>query len=293
MSSRLGARLRTGSHGPQLAGAEVGEHVAAAQRGHPGAAVDEAAGDGAPLVVGVLRDRAHRRAALHGPAAVEGRAALEGIPPEVDPARASAQTEVDLLDVVLADVPDPDVAAGAVEREAPGVAQAVGVDLGRPAAAGEGVVRRDAVLLARRARVDVDAQDLAEQGVAVLRVVVGVAGAAAVARADVEEPVRPERPCARRCGSPCGRPSRGARGRWRGSRGRWRRAGTRRPAADRRTSSCSRRRTGRCGRSPGGRPGPAGPARRPDLTSPETSRNGVPTSLPRWRTRMVPLCCTM
>ena len=67
-------------------------------------------------------------------------AALPHAPAEVDAARAAAAHEVDLLDRVLPDVADHEVAGRAVEREAPGVAQTVGVDLAaRAGLAGERV----------------------------------------------------------------------------------------------------------------------------------------------------------
>ena len=83
---------------------------------------------------------------------------------------------VDLLPAVLADVADPEVARPAVEGEAPGVPEAVGDDL--PLAA---------------ARVDVEAEELAEQRPRVLRAAVGVEGGAAVSEPEVEEAVGPER----------------------------------------------------------------------------------------------------
>ncbi len=79
-----------------------------------------------------------------------------------------------------------------VEREAPGVAQPVGPDLGPGAlAAHERVVGRDPVGPAP-ARPRVDPEDLAEQGVQRLAVAEGVAAAAAVAEGDVEAAVGPE-----------------------------------------------------------------------------------------------------
>ena len=86
-----------------------------------------------------------------------------GRQPKFAPRARALLDEVDLLDLVLADVADDEVAVGAVEREAPRVAQAVGVDLAaRARAPDERVRRRDRVRPPAR-RLRVDAQDLAQQ----------------------------------------------------------------------------------------------------------------------------------
>ena len=59
---------------------------------------------------------------------------------------AADRDAVDLFDVVLADVGEDQVAGGAVEAEAVGVAKAVGVDLGHLACVLERVADRDPVL---------------------------------------------------------------------------------------------------------------------------------------------------
>ncbi len=86
-------------------------------------------------------------------------------------------------------------AGAAVEREAPRVAQPVGVDLpARARAAHERVRARDPVRVGARAA-RVDAQELAEQGaqrLGVAAIAVLVVAAAAVAGADVHQPVGPE-----------------------------------------------------------------------------------------------------
>ena len=190
----------------QLAEAEVPVDVAPGERREPGVAHDEAARDRAEAVAGVgevdhrrrgarrpLAGGAQRRPVLRGARVRVGRRqdlALVAAPPEVQAAAPAGGRgrEVDLLAVALADVRDREVAGRAIEREAPRVAQPV-----RPDRVAERVVGRDGVG-ARRGAARVDAQDLAEQRVRALRVrgrrVVAVA---AVARADVEQPVRPER----------------------------------------------------------------------------------------------------
>ncbi len=118
---------------------------------------------------------------------------------------AVALDEVDFLEPVLAHVADPQVARLAVEAPAPGIAEAERVDFRAVLDAGavhvaervcgEWIAIRtagDAVGCAARARVHVDAQHLAEQRARVLPVAVRVAGTAAVAEPEVEEPVRPE-----------------------------------------------------------------------------------------------------
>src|SRR5205814_5909710 len=81
-------------------------------------------------------------------------------------------------------------ASGAIKRVAPGITQAVGPNLGaRIGRAEERVVRRYTV---REAGVHVDTEHLAQQGAQILRVPVGVAGAAPVTQPDIEVAVRPE-----------------------------------------------------------------------------------------------------
>ena len=119
------------------AAAEVAEHVAPAQVGQPSVAHDHAAGDRAVAAAVQALD--------HGPdvawcglARRVAAAPLERAPAEVRALAAAAAHEVDLLDLVLADVADREVARAAVEGEAPWVAQAVAVDL----AARAGAARR-------------------------------------------------------------------------------------------------------------------------------------------------------
>src|SRR5262245_2151961 len=117
------------------------------------------------------------------------RALLER-PPEVVAATDGPRQEVDLLPLRLADVAEPEVARLAIEAPAPRIADAELPDLFAPAGAVDvGIVARDRV---RRSRVDVDAQDLAEQRCAVLSVTQRVAADVSVAQGDVELPVRPE-----------------------------------------------------------------------------------------------------
>jgi hypothetical protein len=88
---------------------------------------------------------------------------LEAVPPEVGPRALASRKEVDLLDVLLPDVADHEVARAAVEREAVRVAKPVRVDLRAGAAAmDERVVVGDPV---RTASVGtrIDAEDLPEQ----------------------------------------------------------------------------------------------------------------------------------
>ncbi len=116
--------------------------------------------------------------------------AFHAAPAIVLAALARTGLEIDLLAGSLADVTDEQIAARAVEAEAPRVAQAIGPDLvecGR--VIDEGIVYWNRV---GAARVHVDAQELAEQGIEALTVVVRVIGAAAVAGGDVEIAVRPE-----------------------------------------------------------------------------------------------------
>src|SRR5690606_1341564 len=114
---------------------------------------------------------------------------------------AAALDDVDLLERVLADVAEPELAGRRIEAPAPRVPQAPREDLRaivlreigvRRAARlpGEWIVRRDPVRRGRAA--DVDPEHLAEQRAGPLRVAIRVAAGAAVTEADVEIAVRPE-----------------------------------------------------------------------------------------------------
>ena len=124
-------------------------------------------------------------------------------PPAVVTAAEARRLVVDLLEGVLADVADQHRPGAAqprrVEREAPGVADAERPDLVERRSrqrghADERVVRRSLVAAGVAVRdAHVDAQHLAEQRAGPLRLVLWIAAGAAVAHADVEIPVRPER----------------------------------------------------------------------------------------------------
>src|SRR3954471_8903486 len=112
--------------------------------------------------------------------------ALTTVPTPVRAFLIAVAREVDLLEEALAHIADPHVLGGAVERELPRVPQPEHPD--RALVAGL-VLERVARRVARPARARIDAQDLAEKHVGVLRVAMGVAAAAAVAHADVEHVV--------------------------------------------------------------------------------------------------------
>ena len=124
--------------------------------------------------------------------------ALAVAPAVVAPA-AAGRLEVDLLPRILADVADEHRARAAprrvVEAPAPGVAQAEAPDLGEDAGPPDERVRRRHVVALGIAvgHRDVDAEHLAEQRPRILRAVHRIVARSAVAHADVEIPVRPER----------------------------------------------------------------------------------------------------
>src|SRR5438132_6704255 len=185
-----------GAEAPDEAAAEVRVEVAPAQIGHAAAAVDESAGDraagrvrrlgsGAAVLrraVAVVEDGEREpghgaRGERHGEVRrVEAVQALHDVPAVVATARErGGGHEVDLLEEVLPDVGDVEVAGGAVEGVAPRVAQPLGEALGR------GGQRRD-----------VDPQQLPQVGGGALPVAHRVPAAAAVAHADVEHAVGAE-----------------------------------------------------------------------------------------------------
>src|SRR3954453_9165764 len=125
--------LCTRGEAPDRAGAVVAEHVAAGHRRNSGAAIHIPACDRAPLAVRVDQLRGDEISLAHERLLrVIGRRALEAAPAVVRKlAGPRGGAKVDLLPVLLADVADPEVAVGAVEREAPWVADAETDDLPR------------------------------------------------------------------------------------------------------------------------------------------------------------------
>src|SRR5690606_13899971 len=117
-----------GAAGPHAARHEVAEHVRALELGHGAAAVDVAAGDGAPPVLAPRVGEGGQRQALRGGVAVGVQVAGLGLhqrPAVVAPAAGAGRLDVDLLEAVLAHVGDVEVAGGAVEAEAPRVPEPV------------------------------------------------------------------------------------------------------------------------------------------------------------------------
>jgi hypothetical protein len=137
----------------------------------------------------VLEDREHtvRR---HAPAGrLEAESALHVVPAVV-PSSGAGGLEVDLLALVLSDVPDEQVACLPVEGEPPRIAQPVGPDLGTGSGhSHEGVAGRNGV---GQGAVHVEPQDLAQERAQILSVLVRIPTAAAVTRSDVEVAVRAE-----------------------------------------------------------------------------------------------------
>jgi hypothetical protein len=175
------------SQGPDRARLEVGVDVRALERRDLAAAVDVAAGDRLAVAVGVLVDGLFEGRRAAAAAQVVHRFAT--VPSVVE----AAADDADLLPEVLSDVARPELAAGAVEREAPHVAQAVRPDLRhRALLVDERVVGGDRVRAAAGGLVDVDTQDLAEPRGRALAVVVQVVRGAAIAERDVEAAVRAE-----------------------------------------------------------------------------------------------------
>src|SRR5262249_23328176 len=184
-------RAAVQTRAPDDAGAEVAVEVGARQRGELAAAVAVAAGDRALSGrVVVFEDRVARpaRRALHG--AVEDRRAFLGLP-AVIAAGDAGRLKIHLFARALADVGDEQVAALAVERDAPRIAQAERPDLAARAwRVDERIARR------RRARRPVglvDADALSRQRAEVVAVAVGTAAPAAAADAGKEPPAQPDR----------------------------------------------------------------------------------------------------
>ena len=171
---------------PDAAGGPVAVDVGPDQVGQAGAAVDPAAGERAGLAVGVLGGRRQDRVGARLALGDEDVAPLGEAPAVVAP----LLDQVDLLPEVLAVLADPELARLAVEAQPPGIAQAVGPDLGPGAGAiDERVVLGHAVVPARVGMIDVDPQHGRQQVVEGLAGQVGVGAAGAVSRGDVEKAV--------------------------------------------------------------------------------------------------------
>src|SRR5215467_3433353 len=92
---------------------------------------------------------------------------------------------------ILPDVSDPQISAGWVKREPKRIAQSIQPDFAARILSDERVALRDGVVEAGCVRrIHIDAQHLPEQHPQILSVALRVAGAAAIARADVEKRVR-------------------------------------------------------------------------------------------------------
>src|SRR3989442_13137102 len=139
----------------------------------------------------ILENRQRQRAVVTAARrAGEASGPLHEAPAVVLATRAGGRLEVHLLTGALADVGDEEIPPQPVEAEPPRVAETVRPDLGpRARRAPEGVGRRDRV---GSGAVHVDAADLAEELTEILGAVAGIAPAASVAHADIEEAVRPE-----------------------------------------------------------------------------------------------------
>src|SRR5207249_1875700 len=138
---RIGGAARVQPERPNEVRAVIRVEVRAQIPGQAAAAVDDAARDGAALAVAVLQDRRRDAGRVAAGGRLEAVVALGHVPPVVLAAPAGGEADVDLLPLALPDVGDHEVAGGAVEGEAPGIAQAVGPDLAaRAAGREEGVV---------------------------------------------------------------------------------------------------------------------------------------------------------
>src|SRR5690606_15820480 len=131
LQERLDVPAVGGRSGPDPATHVVREHVPARERRRSRAAVDVAAADRAAPVaaVGIAEDRQDHAGLVAAVARLVATVALHDVPAVVLAARRRRGLEVHLLEGVLPDVGDVQVARRPVEPEAPRVAQAVGPDL--------------------------------------------------------------------------------------------------------------------------------------------------------------------
>ena len=176
---------RGADEAPRATRPEVAEEVGAEEGEQPPPPIDVPTGHSHALRVVVLGDGIDVLGAVTATPSDVTAASLPRGPPVVAP----FDNAIDLLGVGLPDVTGPQLTGHAVEAEAPGVAQAVRPDLRAALPADEGVVGRDGVWLSG---VDVDSQDLPQEGVEALGVVVRIRAQLPVAKADVEVPIGSE-----------------------------------------------------------------------------------------------------
>ena len=171
---------RVTNQSPDPAAAIIGEQVDAVQLRHRGSPRDIAAGDDTALIPVEPGDGRHELVAAAFGAA---RSPLHQIPAVVLATRTRCRLVVDFLVRRRPDVPDPQIARDPIETEAPGVAQPKRPDLGAPPGwSTKGLSGGIAYLRAGHwTPIDVDAQDLAEQGAQILAILT-------VATAPITEP---------------------------------------------------------------------------------------------------------
>ena len=188
---------------PDAAGGPVAVEIGPDQVGQARAAVDPAAGERARLAVGVLGGRRQDRVGASLARGDEDVAPLGDAPAVVAP----LLDQVNLLPEVLPILADPELARLAVVAQPPGVAQAVGPQLGPGSLAiDERVVLGHAVVPARVGVIDVDPQHGRQQ-------VVESSGRSGRRRSRWSRHPRRRRETRR-----CRRPGRRRRGRWRATR---------------------------------------------------------------------------
>src|SRR5215212_529826 len=167
---------------PDSSAAIISEQVDAVQIRYRAPPIDIATGNNAPLIVIKPGDGRHKR--VTAPSGV-ARGPLHQIPAIVLSASTRRRLVVDFLVRRRPNVADPQVARDPIETKAPGVAQSKRPDLGaRSLLVDVGVVGRDCVPEVVGHQIDVDAQDLAEQGAQILAIL--AVPATPVTQPDVE-----------------------------------------------------------------------------------------------------------
>src|SRR4051794_14014498 len=101
----------------------------------------------------------------HLPVRIKNMAPFIDAPPKIVP----FANEIDLLPQILAVVADPDMTRSGIDRQPPGISQAVSPGLWHDAfVTDEGIIWRHAVVFAIRRMIDIDPQDFAREPCQVL-----------------------------------------------------------------------------------------------------------------------------
>ena len=176
-----------GASAPDSTTGKVSKHIHTDQTRKSLSAIAKATGHRSAFVPAVGHDRIAQSRSITG-RRLEAIGALDDIPTVVLAAQARCRLKVDLFPCALTNVADEQISGLPIKAEAPRIAQSIDPNLVASIGnANEGIVRGRP----RRTtgRIDIEAQDGAEERVSILTVALRIAAASSVANADVKHAV--------------------------------------------------------------------------------------------------------